>query len=245
MSIEAFNLQKERCKLAHLNVRGELHGEETVPAIDLKFEFDSANNLLAKLHPDLRVAFYRQDDNRDLVGGDHLPALKFPLMDPTIGWELEVPRVRLVVHAEGGDIVLAGGKANAFKIMMKEGGTINWKFRVQYSDPNKDSLAALSGLLQHVVLVTLESRDEEDEGGDLFDQAEKQAQQPMSEARRLAEQEFGKGDAPVDQLPATLGSPADDPDFQEVKPEAPAASNVEPIAKGRRSKRVAGGANLE
>jgi hypothetical protein len=26
---EPFNLQKERCKLAHMNLRSELHGEES------------------------------------------------------------------------------------------------------------------------------------------------------------------------------------------------------------------------
>lgn len=263
MSIEIFNLQKERCKLAHLNVRGELHGEETVPAIDLKFEFDSANNVLSKLHPDLRAAFYRADDNRDLIVGDHLPALKFPLLDPTIGWDIEIPRVVLRVHADDGDLVLAGGKVNAFKLTLKEGGTVNWKFRAQFSDPNKEVLAALSGLLQQVMPITLESRDEEQEG-DLFDQAEKQTQQPMSEARRKAEEEFAKAGSQVDTLPATgevvfandgtqpgdaghsyATAPEGDPDFQEVKGAASAipdpeqvetepVSIVTPIGKGKR-----------
>lgn len=262
MSIEIFNLQKERCKLAHLNVRGELHGEETVPAIDLKFEFDTANNVLSKLHPDLRAAFYRADDNRDLIGGDHLPALKFPLLDPMIGWDIEIPRVVLRVHADDGDLVLAGGKVNAFKLTLKEGGTVNWKFRAQFSDPNKEVLAALSGLLQQVIPITLESRDEGEQEGDLFDQAEKQTQQPMSDARRKAEEEFAKAGSQVDTLPATIGvdqgdpagdqtvevlvdtatgTPVDDVDFREVKDETQ-ATNVAPI-RGKRGggRKVAGG----
>lgn len=170
-------------------------------------------------------------------------------MDPTIGWELEVPRVRLAVHADGGDIVLAGGKANAFKVTLKEGGTVNWKFRVQFSDPDKDALAALSGLLQHVVPVTLESRDEEDEGGgDLFDQAERQAQQPMSEARRLAEEEFAKAGAQIDTLPATGPQDDDVVDAEFTPGDAPVtepATNVEPIGKARRGQRRAGGGSVE
>lgn len=262
MAIEIFSLIKERCKLSHLNVRGELHGEETVPAIDLKFEFDSANNLLSKLHPDLRAAFYRQDDNRDLVGGDHLPTLKFPLLDPTIGWNIEVPRTLLRVHSDDGDLVLAGGKTNNFKLTIKEGGTVNWKFRVQFSDPSKDVLAALSGLLQQIVPITLECRGEDDEKPDLFQQVEQQTQAPMSEARQKAETMFAQG------------TPPDDPDFQEVKEQtltveqvraadngdvvdatftppaddldqAPTtASNVEPISKRRGGRKAAGG-NLE
>jgi hypothetical protein len=175
--------------------------------------------------------------------------------------------------------VLGGGKTNNIKLTMKEGGTVTWQFRVQFSKPDPVAIAALSGLLQQVVPVTLECRSEDDEGStDLFDQVEKQTQQPMSDARRLAEQEFGKTSATVDTLPATLATPAGDPDFQEVKgagqpddvvdatftpgeggaepvadpiplktDEAPAASNVEPIAKGRRggAKRSASGGNLE
>lgn len=272
MSIETFNLQKERCKLAHLNVRSELHGEESSPAIDLKFEFDSANNLLAKLHPDLRATYYRKDDNRELIESDHLPALRFPLLEPMIGWKMEVPRTLLRLHVDGGDVVLGGGKTNHFKLTLKEGGTVSWQFRVQFSKPDPAAIAALSGLLQQVVPVTLECRDQDEEegSGDLFAQAEKQTQVPKSEARLQAEAMFDKPGAQVDQLPATgavfandgvqPGDPghsytaAKDGDVvaaeyvppAEGAPAAEPASNVEPIGKGRRSKRAAGGgANLE
>lgn len=203
--VETFQLHKERCKLAHLNLLSELHGEESSPAIDLKFEFDSANNLLAKLHPDLRATFYRQDDNRDLIGGDHLPALKFPLLDPTIAWKLEIPRTLLRIHANGGDIVIGGGKTNNFKLTLKEGGTVSWQFRVQFSKPDPAAIAALSGLLQQVVPVTLECRDQDEEegSGDLFAQVEQQTQAPKSEARLQAEAMFAQPGAQVDALPAT------------------------------------------
>jgi len=266
---EPFNLQKERCKLAHMNLRSELHGEESSAAIDLKFEFDSANNVLAKLHPQLRETYYRKDDNRELIESDHLPALKFPLLDPTIGWKLEVPRTLLRLHVDGGDVVLGGGKTNNFKLTLKEGGTVSWSFRVQFSKPDPVAIAALSGLLQQVVPVTLECRDQDEEegSGDLFAQVEKQTQAPKSEARQKAEEMFSGQGAPIDTLPATLGTPEEDPDFQEVKgagqaddvvdaeyvppaegePAAAPATNVEPIGKGRRGgKRAAGGgSNLE
>lgn len=266
---EPFNLQRERCKLAHLNVRSELHGEESSPAIDLKFEFDSANNLLAKLHPDLRATYYRKDDNRELIESDHLPALRFPLLDPTIGWKLEVPRTLLRLHAEGGDVVLGGGKTNNFKLTLKEGGTVSWQFRVQFSKPDPVAIAALSGLLQQVVPVTLECRDQDEEegSGDLFDQVQQQTQAPKSEARLQAEAMFDQPGAKVEQLPATLATPgagqADDVVDAEFTPgegaaepaadpiplktdDAPAGSNVEPIGKRRGgAKRAGNGGNLE
>jgi hypothetical protein len=258
--LETFTLQKERCKLAHLNLRSELHGEEHANAIDLKFEFDSANNVLAKLHPDLRATYYKKDDNRELIESDHLPALRFPLLDPVVKWKVEIPRTLLRLHTDSGDVVLAGGKTNNFQLTLKEGGTVSWHFRVQFSKPDPAAIAALSGLLQTVVPVTLECRDEDDEGTvDLFDQVEQQTQQPMSAARQQAEEMFGAAGAAgtaVDTLPATLATPAGDPDFQEVKGAAqagdvvdaeyvspvvdaathvePTAGNVEPIGKARR-----------
>jgi hypothetical protein len=226
--IETFTLQKERCKLAHLNLRSELHGEEHANAIDLKFEFDSANNVLAKLHPDLRATYYKKDDNRELIESDHLPALRFPLLDPVVKWKVEIPRTLLRLHTDSGDVVLAGGKTNNFQLTLKEGGTVSWHFRVQFSKPDPAAIAALSGLLQTVVPVTLECRDEDDEGTvDLFDQVEQQTQQPMSAARQQAEEMFGAAGTAgtaVDTLPATL---AGDPDFLEVKGAAQADDVVD------------------
>lgn len=221
MSIETFKLVRERCKLVHLNLRSETHGEEFANAIDLKFEFDSANNLLSKLHPELRDTYYVHDKQAD-IEADFKPNLRFPLLNPDIAWELEIPRTLLRLHGEtpDADVVLGGGKTNTFRLTMKGGGTVHWKFRVQFSKPSPQEIAALSSLLQKTVPVSLECRDQEDEKeGDLFDQAEKQTQQPMSEARKLAEQEFEKPATKVDKLPGTL------PD---ESPEKPADSQWTP-----------------
>lgn len=192
MSNETFTLNRDRCTLANLNLRAERHGDESEPAIDIKFEFDSANNLLSKLNQDLRVAFYRKDDNRDLIDGDHLPALRFPQMG-SISWELEVPRTVLRIHQDDvADIVLKGGKTNKFKLEFLEGGTVNWTFRCQFSKPDEHATARLMGFLNQPVIVSLHSEAEEVEG-DLFEQAEQQAKEPMSEARQAAEKMFDDG----------------------------------------------------
>src|SRR5206468_65457 len=114
---------------------------------------------------------------------------------------------------------------------------VSWSFRVQFSKPDPVAIAALSGLLQQVVPVTLECRDQDEEegSGDLFAQVEKQTQAPKSEARQKAEEMFSGQGAPIDTLPATsvvfandgvqpgdaghsyTATPAGDPDFQEVQ----------------------------
>lgn len=265
MSIDIFQLVKERCRLAHINIRAERHGEEEVPAIDLKFEFSTANNLLSKLHADLREAFYKADESGDLAGGDNIRTLRFPLMKNTISWDLEIPRTLLRLHGDTpeSDIVLGGGKTNNFKLEMLEGGTVNWSYRVQVSQPDEEAIAALSQVLHQVVPVSLECAEEDQK--DLFKEAEQQTQQPMSAARQAAEQAFGKPGAQVDALPATGPGevvftndgvqPGDaghsyaaqdgdvvDATFNPGEMPAP-ATNVEPISRGKRGggKKVAAG----
>lgn len=165
MAIELFTLVRERCLLGNLNIRTEMHGDEREAAIDLKFSFSSANNLLLKLHADLRAAFYRADDTRDLVNPDHMPHLRFPLLGAQ-SYELEIPRTKLRVHdAEDAshDVVLGGGKTNKFKLTLKEGGTVDWEFRCQFSKPDEDSVAKLMRVLNQVVPISLECADVEEE----------------------------------------------------------------------------------
>lgn len=234
MAIDIFALVKERCLLSNLNIRTEMHGDEREAACDLNFSFSSANNLLSKLHPDLRAMFYRADDTRDLVNPDHMPHLRFPLLGPQT-YELEIPRTRLRVHdAEDAshDVVLGGGKTNKFKLIMKQGGTVEWSFRCQFSKPDEDSIAKLMRVLNQVVPISLECADEE-EKADNFEQVEKITKAPHSAARVEAESLFsappaGDGDVVDDEFippaAATFETPPDDPDFREVKEEKAAVT---------------------
>jgi hypothetical protein len=204
--LEIFTLVKERCLLSNLNIRTEMHGDERQRAVDLNFEFSGANNLLSKLHPDLRHAFYKAQDTQDMVTADHTPVLRFPLMGP-ISWDLEIPRTRLQLHGDEptDDVVLGDGKTNKFKLELLDGGTVKWKFRVQFTNPSDKAIAGLSHFLNDTVPISLECRDVEEED-DNFGQAEKLGQAPMSEARQKAEDLFAGGGDPVDNLFATLGT---------------------------------------
>lgn len=197
MSIETFQLVKERCLLVNMNLRAEMKGEEHQPGMDLAFEFSSANNLLLKLHPELRAAFYKSDDVQQSLDQDFMPNLRFPLMSP-FSWELEIPRTLLRIHdPEGGnnDIVFGNGKTNKFHLSFLAGGTVKWKFRVQFSAPDTAASGRLMNLIQQQCTVSLACADEE-EAQDNFEQAETITREPMSEARKEAEGMFGN--APVD-----------------------------------------------
>lgn len=244
MTIDLFTLVRERCLLGHLNIRTEMHGDEREAAVDIKFSFSSANNLLLKLHPDLRATFYRANDTRDMVSPDNMPHLRFPMLGPQ-SYDLEIPRTRLRVHdAEDAshDVVLGGGKTNKFKLTLKEGGTVEWEFRCQFSKPDEDSIAKLMRVLNQVVPITLECADEEKED-DNFEKAEKAGKAPMSPAREEAESLFNQPAttlAITDAAAPAAGEAAADSKPQRVskaKEEAPAA-DAAPKAK-RTSRKAA------
>jgi hypothetical protein len=223
--LETFTLVKERCMLSNLNIRTEMHGDERQRAVDLQFDFSGANNLLSKLHPDLRHQFYKSQDTQDMLNPDHTPVLRFPLMGP-ISWDLEIPRTRLQLHGEtpADDVVLGDGKTNKFKLTLMDGGTVKWHFRVQFSNPDDKAIAGLSRFLNDTVPVSLECRALEDEG-DNFDKVDQLSQAPVSEARKKAEGMFVQPGDVVGNLFDQAGTdmaittPEHDPDFREVKDE--------------------------
>lgn len=218
MTQETFILVNERCMLVNLNMRTERHGEDLVPAVDIAFEFDSANNVLAKLDPELRATFYAAADTNDLVTSDHMPHLRFPFMG-AITWDKEIPRTLLRVHDVDGeehDVVLAGGRTNKFKLTMKEGGTVVWKFRVQFSKPDEDMVARLMRVLNQKVPVSRECVDEEEEP-DNFEQVENLSATggPPSAARQAAEDLFKAGPESLgdtfDKMIGAVGTGENDP----------------------------------
>lgn len=224
-----FEFVKERCRLAHVNVRSEMHGDEKKTAYDIKFEVSLANAVLIKFHPELRDAFYKGDDNHDMLNPDFKPQLKFPLMG-MVSWELEIPRTLLRIHDcddEYNDIVLGGGKTNKFKLELMEGGTVKMTFRCQFSEAEEEDIAKLLRVMDQTVPISLQCAAEE-EKEDNFEQAESLSREPMSEARQEAESLFGM--APHDKAP--------DPDLPEAE------SNVAPISGAKRGKR-AGGMQVE
>jgi hypothetical protein len=52
-------LEKQKAKLTSLNLRAEVHGDERVPAADIRFSFDAPNELLSEFDPALKSSFYR------------------------------------------------------------------------------------------------------------------------------------------------------------------------------------------
>lgn len=184
-----FELVKERCNLAHVNVRSELHGDEKQTAYDIKFTVSLANAVLLKFHPDLRDALYKPGENKD-IDPDFVPNIKFPLLG-AISWDLEIPRTLLRIHDEfeGVDVVLSGGRTNKFSFKLKEGGTVEMAFRCQFSEAEPEDISRLLVALGQTMPISLSCESLEEEP-DKFEQADLLSKEPMSDAREEAEKVF-------------------------------------------------------
>jgi len=187
-TIEPFALVKERVLFAHMNLRTEKHGDESEPALDVKFELTTANSVLKKLNPELLGALYDFDKQAD-VEDDFKRKLRFPLLG-VLPWDLELPRTKLTVHdVDGNDIALHDGRTNKFRIEALDGGTVKLIFRCQFSQPDEDAVASLMRVLQQDVPISLESVAPV-EKPDNFEQADLLSQGEHSEARKEAESLF-------------------------------------------------------
>jgi len=149
-----FSLDKQACKLAHVNPRSEKNGKDNVLATDLKFEITSGNDFLNKLHPDLQAGLYTSQVKDPHPG--HLPNLRFPFIG-AVPWNKEYAGYELRVdHGidENDPIVIGGCIVNNFKIEAQEGGTVVVDVRVQ-CHPDEDTIGMLCGLIQHECQISL------------------------------------------------------------------------------------------
>lgn len=146
-------LERQTARLTSLNLRAEKHGDENVPAADIKFSFEAPNELLSEFDPALKSSFYRKPDAQDaqaemLDTPGYLPKLRFPKI-PGIKWDAEMIGAQLTVHyGTGGksDIVLEVD-VDSFAFDFKDGGTVSTSFRAK-AKPDDKQVAKLYGLIQ-------------------------------------------------------------------------------------------------
>jgi hypothetical protein len=151
-------------KLLHVNLRGEKHGDDTEPAIDLKLSMLAANDVLDLFHPKLKSSLYFRSESTDAqaeVPGvpQVLPNKLFSAMQP-LAWDLELTGCKVVVdyglgEDAGSNVELCDCKVNAFRIDPKEGGSVEVTFRVQTSNIPDGALDKLSRKLNQETQITL------------------------------------------------------------------------------------------
>lgn len=97
-----FQLEEQTATLVHINPRPEKHGEENVPAADLKISVTDSNHLLSMFHPTLRGMLYKADESEGRLEG-----VEAPLTMLRFGGLIE--RLRLGFSLKGADVVIGFG----------------------------------------------------------------------------------------------------------------------------------------
>lgn len=151
----SFSLKRQTAKVAHLNVREEKHGEESVVAVDVKVQADVGNEFLDALSPGLRQAVYAADGQQ--LDGVELPfsVLRFPQLAP-LDWDTPMAGCGFVVHGAKrvDDLEFEGTVSKPMRLTPKEGGTVEITFQVQVH-PDAAELGALSSFLGRSTKVTV------------------------------------------------------------------------------------------
>lgn len=150
---------KQAVKLASVNARAELHGDDPKPAFDLKIEATMVNDALIHFHPELRQVLYKKDETPDLVdqiNPEALTVLRFPKMGP-LKWDWEGIGYSVTVgYGIGGasDIQLSACKVDHFKIEPQNGGSVLLTFRV-IAHPETADVGKLCEFIQKNIDLTV------------------------------------------------------------------------------------------
>lgn len=138
-------------RVANVNLRSEHHGEVDVPAVDIKLEWVTSNEVLSAFHAKMREAFYERDHEPGLPGmSEAMAALVFPDLDPLKIHTEETGLSLRIVHGLSGssDLVLKDCTASNFKLDMLQGGSIEVTFTVSTTDIDEKRLGKLGLMLK-------------------------------------------------------------------------------------------------
>lgn len=144
-----FSIEKQTANFNSWNPRTELHGDERVPAADIKVDMAVSNDILSQFDPTLKSLLYRQphpgeSDLIDQAGDepDHT-RLRFPKIKNSIQWDYELVGATVVIHnGLGGpksDIELAECTVDKFVFDPQDGGTVNVSMRIQCKPSEKQA----------------------------------------------------------------------------------------------------------
>ncbi len=151
-------VSKQRATLAHVNLRGEKHGTDTVPATDLRVEIESPNTLLEQIEPGMLAAFYCDDPNpqqAELIARP-LSKLRFPSLGP-LTWDKDFPgyTARIAHGIDEASAIVLGVQVNKFSVGLQDGGTVILRCRLQCT-PDDAAIGELARKIGQTIEITLE-----------------------------------------------------------------------------------------
>lgn len=157
-----FQLDQQQAKVTSFNPRAEKHGEENVPAGDVRFQVACPNTVLDAFGKSLRPALYRKaasgesstTDVQEVPG--NLTQRTLPQLKP-LKFDGDWPGYSVVIVPGMGltdPIELDDVKLSNFQLEPMDGGTVVVTFSVSFH-PDEDQSGRLCGLIQSMVEITL------------------------------------------------------------------------------------------
>lgn len=145
--------------LRTLTPRIEKHGDDDVSAVSLGLTIVGPNTMLDVLVPGLREMLYKPVEGQEQLPGVEpaTPLLRANGIEAVSlsacleGWTLKIDRG----IDESDPIALGGSKVDAFSVVPREGGSVDFRFRVGSSDINEDEAGWLFGHLKQSISITL------------------------------------------------------------------------------------------
>ncbi|MGO1069286.1 hypothetical protein [Lysobacter sp. CA199] len=156
-----FSLEDMPAKVSSFNPRAEKHGDDNVPAGDIKFEVNAHSSILDHFHKGLRKFLFCKPRVGDQPGlpfkdNDDLTALNIPSLKPLrldedfTGYELQV-----TTGLETSErITLKGVKLSNFAFEAINGGAVKMSFSAS-AHPDDKQAGRLYLLIQNEVDITL------------------------------------------------------------------------------------------
>lgn len=152
---------KQKAFLSNVNLRGEKHGPDTKPAVDLAIDIESPNTLLEVLEPGMLGAFYVVDATQPQLIEAHPTSLRLKTIVPMVAWKKEYPGYSCAIgHGIDDDsaLIFDDVTLGKFVVEMKDGGTVVLSCRVQVH-PVDGQIDALALKIQQQIELTLTPPD--------------------------------------------------------------------------------------
>jgi hypothetical protein len=147
-----FHIHKQLAKVAHINLREEKHGDESVTAMDIKIAMDVPNDYLNDLAPGLLGALYAPHEKQGSLDG-RMVTLRWPLLG-AIPWQAEQDMSITFFSDDPERSFGVEGAVNKTSIVCKDGGTVTITFRFQIL-PDDELVAAFAAMLGQSVKISI------------------------------------------------------------------------------------------
>lgn len=154
-----FELHSQTATLKTVTPREEKHGDESVPAISMRFEIQAANTILDALLPSLRTTLYTKPPGQYTLDGieETTPLLRTAGIDQVLlqskfeGWSMAVD-----FGIDDTTAIRCGScKVDKFTVEPMDGGTVRLFLRVRTSDISAESAGNLMMMIGGDVTLSL------------------------------------------------------------------------------------------